>query len=48
MKEFMTLKCIESDSKIEASFCFTHVVNPVIYIGYVKYDGLVISKASPS
>ena len=51
MKEVMTLKSIESDLKIEASFCFTLMVNPVpsvIYISCVKYDGLIISQASPS
>ena len=51
MKEVMNLKCIESDAKIEASFRFTFMVNPVasvIYIGCAKYDGLVTSHASPS
>ena len=51
LKEVMTLKCIESDAKIEASFRFTLMVNPVasvMYIGCVKYDGLVTSQASPS
>ena len=51
MKKVMTLQCIESEPKIEASFRFTLVVNPVpsvIYIGCVKYDGLVTSQASPS
>ena len=51
MKEVMTLKSIESDAKIEASFRFTLMVNPiasVMYIGCVKYDGLVTSQASPS
>ena len=51
MKEVMTLKSIESDAKIEASFRFTLMVNPVasvMYIGCVKYDGPVTSQASPS
>ena len=53
MKEVITLKCIESDAEIDASNRFKLVVNPVppvpsaIYIGYVKYYGLVTSQASP-